>query len=365
MFKQARSAARKLYFEIQTHRSRWQQASKRPCVVIFPSAQPWASASNLRAWLVAPELRKLGWRTVIVPEALSLSQRRRILRLERPDIVLLQQTRHLLNDPALYAPYPCVLDADDADCLDPRHRDRIANCARNAAAVVGGSRFVAHALGEHHPFKPHVIWTCTPPSTVLPQQRPFAREPIVAWAHETPLAYPVEADLMQKVFISVAQRTRAIFWLFGVDEAKAREWFAPIRAAGGTCEAVPRMPYEQYLERVAEAAIGLQPVCLDNEFSQGKSFGKVLAYLAGQVAVIASNNVDHPLFFRDGHNGRLVDNRAEEWSNAIVPLLEDRELRERTALAGWQDFQQRLTTDVFAKLMVGVFENVLARRKAS
>ncbi len=296
---------------------------------------------------MAPSLRQRGWRVVVVPAPLSLKQRLRILRLEQPDVVLLQQTRHPLNEAHLYVGYLCILDADDADYLDPRHQMRIARCAQDAAAVVGGSRFVARCLGQHNE-NAHVLWTCTPRPLRLPVTPPEARAPIVAWAHVSPLDYPHESAFMQEVMRAVCARTRCIFWLFGTKEDEAREWFKPVRQAGGVCVAIPAMPYDAYLAKVSEAAVGLQPVSAKNEFSRGKSFGKILAYLSGQVAVVASRAVDHPLFFRDGQNGLLPVEQVEDWADAVVQLLEDSSLRRQIAIAGWEDFHTRLTTDVFA-----------------
>jgi len=357
--RRARMTARRILSELQTHRDRLGRAKRRPAVVIFPGGPRRSSSSYLRAWILGDELERQGWRALVVPEVLSLAQRRRIVRLEQPDVILLQQTRHPLNQPSLYAPIPCVIDADDGDHMDPRHSERIARWVGEAAAVVGGSRFVANWMAQHCKGPARVIWTCTPRAATASKTPPAEREPIVAWAHDTPLGYPHEAELMQKVFIGVAQRTRAIFWLFGTQEEEASGWFAPIRAAGGTCVAVPRVPYEQYLEKVAEAAVGLQPVCLESEFCRGKSFGKVLAYLNGQVANVASNNVDHPLFFRHGENGYLVENTVEDWVDAIVKLLEDRQHRQDVALAGYRDFEQRFGYEVFGRLMIDVFKLVM------
>lgn len=351
---------RQALFEWQLHRSRLKAPRRRPCVVIFPSNQPWDAASNLRAWLIAPELERLGWRVILVPEPLSLSQRHRILRLEKPDVLLLQQTRNPLNQPHLYPSFPCVLDADDADYLDPKHHARIVRCAEDAAAVIGGSRFVAQCLGRHNAVS-HVLWTCTPKPTHPPAVPPDQRSPVVAWAHASPLAYPHEAEFIQRVMIEVSRRTPCTFWLFGTTEAEAQAWFVPVRAAGGTCVAIAPMAYDAYLAKVAEAGVGLQPVSLHNEFSQGKSFGKLLAYLAGQVAVVASDAVDHPVFFRAWENGVIVADEVPAWADAIVRLLEDPSLRTRVALAGWNDFHDRLTSEVFARLLDPVLRAAATR----
>jgi hypothetical protein len=354
--RRARSTARQVLSELQTHGARLKRPKRRPCVVIFPGGPRRSSSSYLRAWILGDELERQGWRAIVVPEVLTLAQRRRILWLEKPNVIYLQQTRHPLNRPSLYAPIPCVIDADDGDHMDPRHSDRIAQWIGEAAAVVGGSRFVTNWMAQHCKGPARVIWTCTPHSGSQLKTRPADREPIVAWAHDTPLGYPHEADLMQKVFIGIAQRTRAILWLFGTTEDEAREWFAPVRAAGGTCVAVPRMPYEQYLDKVAEAAVGLQPVCLESDFCRGKSFGKVLAYLNGRVANVVSNNVDHPLFFRNAENGYLVDNVVEDWVGPIVKLLEDKQHREEVAFAGHRDFERRFTYARFGERMISVFK---------
>ncbi|GIX23384.1 MAG: hypothetical protein KatS3mg122_0615 [Caldimonas sp.] len=336
--------------ELRLHWERRRSPRVRPVVVIFPSNQPWDPASNLRAWLVAPELERLGWRAIVVPEPLTLSQRRRVLQLEQPDVVLLQQTRHPLNRPALYAGYPCVLDADDADYLDPRYQSMIAQCARDAAAVVGGSRFVADCLGRHNP-NSHVIWTGTPWIDHLARVAPAQRPTVVAWAHSSPLDYPEEAALVQRVMIEVAHRTACTFWLFGTHEDRAAAWFAPLRAAGARCEAIAPLPYADYLNKVAQAAVGLQPVCTRNAFSRGKSFGKLLAYLNGRVAVVASDAVDHSLFFRHGVNGYLVGDEPANWVESIVTLLQQPSLRERIANAGYDDARRRLSTRRFAELL--------------
>jgi glycosyltransferase involved in cell wall biosynthesis len=345
----ARQFARRAYYEFLAHRDRYREPRRRPVVVVFPSSQPWDAASRLRAWEVAPELRALGWRVVLVPEPLDLAQRRRILALEAPDVVLLQQTRHPLNQAELYAPVPCVLDADDADYLDPRHHDRIVQCASACRAVIGGSRFVADCLGKHNG-DATVIWTATPLPPARAARRPRDRAPVVTWAHGNPFSYPDEAKLVQEILLRVALRRPFGFWLFGAPEREAAGYLEPLRKAGIDACSFPLMDYPAYLARVAEAAVGLQPVCLENAFSHGKSFGKVLAYLAGEVAVVATRGVDHPLFFRHGENGLLVTDTAE-WVDAIMLLLDDPEQRERMAEAAYEDFERRLTTRRFAERM--------------
>ena len=350
LLRRAKDPLRRIWYEFELHKKRFRMPRTRPCLVVFPNNQPWESSANLRAWMVAAELEKLGWRVVVVPQPLSLSQRQRIVRLEKPNVILMQQFLHPLNRPHLYFPIPSVIDTDGAEFLDPRWQSLIFESSRNARALVCGSHFVADSLRPHNP-SVHVIWTGSPGAALPPKIRPDSRGPIVAWAHATPLRYPIEAALMQSVMVEVSQRIKCTFWLFGTDESQAHSWFAPIRTAGGNCVAISPMPYDEYLAKVSEAAIGLMPVCTEHDFSRGKSFGKVLAYLAGQTAVVATAAVDHPLFFSSRTNGILVSNSVACWVDAIVELLTDLPLRQSIGESGWDDFNRRLTTQVFAKML--------------
>ena len=334
--------------------------SKRRSVAIAPSDTHWDPASNLRAWVMAPALRRLGWRVLLLAPEATLSERQRVLRLWRPDVLLLQQSRHPLNRPHFYPGVPCVFDQDDADYLDERVRDDIVGCCEGASLVIAGSRAVGRMLGRHNP-NVEVIWTSTPAPAPAPLRRtrlaPSLREPIVAWAHSSPFDYPAELAYVQRVMTLVGRvRPGTQFWLFGCapssagggDDARIAATFAPLEAAGIRCTAWPYMPYARYLDVVARAAVGLQPVCIDDSpYSEGKSFGKVLAYLAGEVPVVASNNVDHPLFFESGRNGFLVHDEFD-CAQAVVTLLGDKALRDDVAMTALQDFRMRLSTTAIA-----------------
>lgn len=356
--KLARSIGRQLFYGLRLEIERMGRPRSRPALVIFPSNQPWDPASRLRAWELAPRLRQRGWRVVVVPEPLSLAQRRRVLRAEKPDVILLQQTRHPLNRAGLYLPIPCVLDADDADYLDPAVRTDIVETAEQSAAVIGGSRFIAECLGRHNA-NWHVVWTSTPaPSNPL-GLRPSGRAPIVTWAHSDPLSYPAEASFVQKVLMQAANQAKFQFLLFGTSEERARGWLAPLRASGIGCSSVATLAYEQYLAKVSTAAVGLQPVCVENPFSKGKSFGKLLAYFVGQVPAIATDAVDHPLFFRNGENGFVLPNDEQLWADAIAMLINGPDLRDRIAGVAWHDFNEKLTTDVFVTSLDRILKSVI------
>jgi glycosyltransferase involved in cell wall biosynthesis len=122
------------------------------------------------------------------------------------------------------------------------------------------------------------------------------------------------------------------------------------------------MSYRRFVRSLDTVAVGLHPVCIRNAFSQGKSFGKLLAYLAADVAVVTSNEVDHPLFFEDGRNGMLVPEDAESWVDRCERLLRDAEKRRRIVAEARSDYLRRLTTTRCATLVDRQLEKVLAAK---
>jgi hypothetical protein len=347
--------------EGQTHFRRLRSAHGGRKLVILPSNDPWQASSNLRAWLVAPALEQLGWRVVVVPESLTLAQRRRVIQLERPDALLIQQFRHPLNDPALYPDYPCVMDEDGADFLDQRHQARIAQICGRASALICGSSYVASLLSPHCRGPTHTIWTCSPRTNYRGWTPNAERRPIVAWAHASPLAYHREAELLQSAMVRVGSRVKCELWMFGSREEEAVGWFVPLRAVGIDCVAVPLLPYNDYLEKVAEAAIGLQPVCTETDFCKGKSFGKVLAYLSGSAAVIATDAVDHGLALESGRDAMLIENDPNVWGEAIAELIVDVTRRARIAENGRHVFESRFTMAEYARRVDAVLCAVIER----
>ena len=297
----------------------------------------------------------------MIPPQLELHQRQRILRWEKPDLILLQQSRHPLNRPRLYPQTPCVLDADDADILDPRCVDVVEECCRDSVAVIAGSRFLAEQFRRFNR-DVTVVWTGT--YIGLDREPPpnAPREPIVAWATSDATGYPVEGAFVREVLLRLATRAKLAFRLYGVpDEAAVRDYLAPIRSAGIPVQTLARMPYEAFVESLESVAVGLHPVCLTNPFSRGKSFGKILAYLAARTAIVTSDAIDHPLFFRDGENGVLLGDDPERWAEHCAALLVEPARRAAIADAGRSDFLRRLTTERSAQLVSQVLERVLER----
>lgn len=355
--------------ELLVHASRLGQRLQGPRLVIFLS-QIWGSsivkgsAADLRGIAIGRALRALGWRVTIVPPQLELAQRIRLIQLERPSVILLQQTRHPLNHPRFYLDFPCVLDVDDADILeDPKSVGQCAACCR---AVVTGSSELAHCFSPYNKHV-HIVWTgsylCPNKFATPPSRRP----PIVAWAHSIPFEYPLEARLIQDIMLKVATRTSCEFWLYGVkDTSQARAYLEPLEKAGVKTNSLPPMTYRKFVRSLENVAVGLHPVCPEHAFSRGKSFGKLLAYMAAQVPIVASRELDHPLFFRNGQSATLItNNNADIWATAILELINDFKKRDSYAAAAGIDYKARLTTRCAAEKIDSILRTCVVEWQAA
>jgi glycosyltransferase involved in cell wall biosynthesis len=286
--------------------------------------------------------------------------------MERPDVILLHQSRHPLNRPRYYPNFPCVFDADDADILDPKCRDDVIECCVDSVSVVAGSRFLANEFRQYNP-RVSVVWTGTylqPSRRMVPSQ---LRLPSVAWATTDPVGYSYEAEFVREVIVRLAQRMHFTYLLYGVraDQRDTVEKFlVPIRRAGVPVKIFQPMVYKQFVRSLESVAVGLQPVSIENPFSRGKSFGKLLAYMTADVAIVASHAVDHPLFFRDGVNGVLAPNDIDRWVEGTALLLQDPSRRSRMVDNARAGFRTRLTTVVAAKLVSEVLLDAIANRPA-
>jgi len=361
-----RSKIGQIVREAKVHVDRVRQPAERPRAVLFASQADSGGSGYLRAHAVGMALRERGWRTVMPNAHLSLRQRQRIVALEKPDIILLQQARHPLNRPRYYPGVPSVFDLDDADILDQRCASDVIECVSQSKAAIAGSRYVAELLRPHNP-NVSVVWTCVDRDVSTPVTPQRARGPIVSWASLNPAGFALEAELIQRAMVALAAKTPFTFRLYGVRDrwgVRSSEWaeryVAPIQAAGAQIELIPLLSYDAFLESLQSVAVGLQPVCPEDPHSAGRSFGKVLAYLIAGAAVVASDAVDHPLFFRDRQNGMLVPNEPTAWANACAELLANAELRERVASAGRDDLGRRLVVSTAAQHLDRIFRGVLA-----
>lgn len=310
--------------------------------IVFLPPDISQSSSLLRVYNIAEALRRLGWGCLVIPKQLEQSQRRRLFAYARPDLLFVKSSRHPLNDPALFGGLPFVYDLDDADFHNPEVSARMEATVAQARGVIAGSRYIADWARALNP-EVEIVWTGTP---VTPGPRPDHRDrpPLVAWAQSRPVRYQREFALVSRVMTAVAARRPGIrLRLYGWHRTDSSEHLDRMERAGVAVERVEPMPYDVFVRSLYDVAVGLAPVCIESPFSRGKSFGKILAYLDAKVPVVASDEVDHPVFF-DAGSGVMTNDEAI-WAAEIDRLLDDPERRNQMADRAFGAFRERLSLE--------------------
>lgn len=332
-------------------------ATAAPCAVFLPSRGREMSAL-LRIYMVANALRRQGWRTAVVPWTLDLAGRRQILAALRPDVVVMQGSRHALNRPDLYAGAPVVYDIDDADFHLPHLASPVAQAMPQVAAVIAGSRYVADWCRDHGARRAEVVWTGTPLSrTPAPAQG--QRGPMVAWAQSAPVDYTEEREVVLSVVTALNARCPGVrLRLYGRRPQDDEAILRPFRSAGIAVEWVARMDYGRFLASLDDVAVGLSPLCPDSPFSRGKSFGKVLAYMDRGVPAIVSDAADHAIGLPPG--SAVVSNDTAAWVDAAARLLGDPQARQDMADRARATLEARFSPGAVARLVDPVLRSALS-----
>jgi hypothetical protein len=327
----------------------------RPSVVFLPSSTR-EGASLLRAWSIAKTLQQRGWDAITLPAQLELVQRNRLLRAIRPDLIVFQQCRHLLNDPALTQGYRHVLDIDDADFHDPAMEPRLIRTSQTAAGIIAGSRYIKSWCDQHNQAV-QIVWTGTP---VTPGPRPAhaTRPSVVAWAQSAPLGYHMELDFV----VDLDHRLRAagsdhVMRLYGVNSPAEQHALQNRFGAGARLDLRPTLDYGAFLRSLRDVAVGLSPIIAQSPFSRGKSFGKILGYLDAAVPVVASDEADHALFFDAGSG--VISNDILVWQTQILRLLADPGARDAMAERATKAMTAQLTTAAAAEQVDGFLRRLL------
>lgn len=321
-------------------------ARGRGPLAVFLPAYGRHGAALLRIHNIAFALRAHGWRTLVLPSTLDLSQRRRLLAAMAPDVVVMQGARHPLNRPAFYPEQRIVYDMDDADFHLAHLAQPVAQAMSEVAGVITGSQYIAQwcrTMGV----RADVIWTATPVSArrAVPQSQ---RPPVVAWAQTAPASYVREAEWVLEVMKRLTARCPDVrLRLYDRKGQGDRDFLAQFENAGIRTEWRPSTKYRDYLASFDDVALGLAPLCAQAPFNRGKSFGKVLAYLDARVPVIASDACEHGRFF-DPQSG-VVSNDKGVWVDRMAALLADAPARQSMADRAFAQFQSRLSLEEAAR----------------
>ena len=332
----------------------------RPLALFLPAAGRDDGAARLRMYNIAEGLRHHGWTGMGVPPTLTLAQRCRFIGAARPDVVVMQGARHMLNRPALYSGERIVLDMDDAD-FHLSHLERpVREAMPQVAAVIAGSTYVADWCRGARAARADVVITGAPVST-RPRPPQAGRPPVVVWAQTRPMTYTREAAFVREVMARVAAvRGDARLRLCDARKGDDLAFLQSFRDAGVATEWVPRASYDRYLAGFDDAAVGLAPLCPETPFSRGKSVGKVLAYLDRKVPVVASAAGEHGRVFTAGTG--VVSDDPDVWVAEILRLLDDASARQAMADAAFARFETKFCLPVTAARVANILGEVAGVR---
>lgn len=295
-----------------------------------------------------------------MPHQVGEVQRKRMLRAFSPDIAVLLGSRHRHNSHRLLGGVPYVYDLDDADFHDDRMRERMVRDVSGSIGVLAGSKYIRDWAARYSG-NVSIVWTGSPSRGGCFRSH-CDRGSTIAWAQTSPLECRGELDFVIGVLelasdgVPAGSLVRFYNSKGGPDELSVAR---RIRSLGFEFEWLPFMGYRKYLSSLEEAAVGLSPVASASPFSLGKSFGKVLGYLASGVPAIVSDECDHADFFRPDTG--IVSNDAGVWSEMLSVLLGDHERRDSMARAAFGSFEAHLSTraaaskvDVFCRKVLGL-----------
>lgn len=102
--------------------------------------------------------------------------------------------------------------------------------------------------------------------------------------------------------------------------------------------------------------VGIMPLT-DTAWSRGKCGYKLIQYMACGLPVVASPVGVNREIVEHGVNGFLAKTEAE-WSNALITLLSDKELRRRMGLAGRKKVEQQYSLQVYGPKVASLLYDV-------
>jgi len=255
--------------------------------------------------------------------------------------------RHPHNRPQLYKAELIVFDIDDADFFDEQQEAGVKSCCFGSDLILAGSSFIANYCRQFNS-NVHVQWTAMDMRSTV-YSPPSTRNNIVAWGTSDSLAYGVERHLVAEVAKLLIKKIDFELWVYGSCSHPDMMCFAnDLTAHGVSVQLIPPMRFDAYHESLRQCACGLHPIALGNQFSRGKSFGKLNSYMLTGVPVVVQNTLDYPLFFNHEVNGMLVD-EINDWVDSIYDVLANHSLRDLLARQARIDFEMLLSSKNVAK----------------
>lgn len=226
-------------------------------------------------------------------------------------------------------------------------RDIDGAVAKSDAVLAWNRELQAHALHREKE-------VCLLPAAVDTARYAEIRQSIIA-SHD---------DLTFRLgWIGTPATARYLDLVHSVLSTLAREGPVEIRLIGGDMAEVPgatvrriRWQQETEVQELCEVDVGIAPLP-DDPWTRGKSGLKVVQYMGCGLPVVASAVGAHLDLIQDGVQGFLVDSQ-EEWLDALRTLRDNRLLRSRMGVSGFETAQTKHDFSVVARAVADVCKQV-------
>jgi glycosyltransferase involved in cell wall biosynthesis len=297
-------------------------------------------------------LSKYNWNVILVPPQLELSQRKRLCRLLNPDVCLILKTRNYKNHPLHYKNIPTIFLIDDADFLDPSETQNVIDCTSQASLVIAANQFVADWCSAYNN-NVVKIWVPHNPQRLPNSTENSLRPNRILWAAANPKGYQLEQRLIVDSLLALKEKRNDFqFWVTGCDDkAWTDEFIRPLLQADIEVKTHGFIKsYKEYMRILASCPIGLHPICLDNPYSKGKSFGKILSYMVANTCVVTNDVPDHNEVLSHGENAMIAEN-CSDYADSLSHLLDNPSLRQNYTDQAYRDFLDNLATPVATQRM--------------
>ena len=339
-------------------------------------------SSRQRAFLVAEELEKRGFNTIIHkppvvlysqvswPRKVILIMRlvKSLLSIRRGNVVFLQR--------AIYNKYFFVLiilwkklfrhklifDFDDAVYLNSRgdfFKTKIF-CQISDAVIVG-----SHSLKDWaSKYNKNVYLIPTSISLELYKKystykRKANPKVIIGWIGSGPGHYD-NLKILAPVFKRlVEQGIQFRFYLIGaLGDNRIHNMFSDIK--GLDISIVDRLDWKNYKlmpMNIQRFDIGVLPYAKDSEWNRGKCAFKAIEYMGCAVPVVASPMGENKFLIKNEQNGFLVS-AIEDWVKRLKMLILDTSLRERIGKAGQNTIMEGYSYEANIPKLIRIIRNL-------
>lgn len=246
-----------------------------------------------------------------------------------------------------------VFEYDDAIYLTRFHQQKIPSLMKLSAGVVVGNHVLATYAKQ---FSPNV--------TVIPT--------VVDTNRFTPQRFPNNGDRRRinqpvtVVWIGLAYNFPYLEVLVPALQRLQREVQARFRVVSSRPPKLPGVnvefvPWELQTEvaSLQDAHIGVMPLP-DTEWARGKSGLKLLQYMTVGLAAVASPVGVNQEIITPGENG-LIASTPQEWSDHLLRLCHDADLRIRLGEAGRRTVEERYALKLWGPRLAQTYQMIVKR----